>query len=58
MSFLRLYSDYDEFVDTSIYGSHLFRLPNQTVVGKTKHVVDGSELKNYVLIASEEQKKH
>ena len=52
-SFYGCSSDYSEFVDTSIYGSHLFRLPNQTVAGKTKHVVDGSELKNYVLIASD-----
>ena len=50
--------EYDkEMIDLSIYTVHLFRLPNQTVAGKrpkTKHVVDGSELKNYVLIASED----
>ena len=50
-------SEYDkEMIDLSIYDRHLFRLPNQTVGGKkpkTKHEVVGSELKNYVLIPSE-----
>ena len=43
--------DFKDYIDTSIYGSHLFRLPNQNCVGKTRHEVYLGELKDFILIA-------
>ena len=43
------FTDYSDFIDTTIYSKHWWRLPNQEVAGKTKHEVTTGKMIDFVI---------